>query len=81
MMKMFCPHEPLHIVSQLDALQQNACKIYSISLIICCFCLTISVEEASMEGKWQFLPPEQDRAPAGTQHALCVPHAKSCWWI
>lgn len=34
-----------------------------------------------MEGKWQFLPPEQGRAPAGTQHASCAPLVKSCWWI
>lgn len=55
-------------------------QVFKINLTVCCFCLTLSVEEASTEGKWRFSPPEQGRAHAGTQRALCAPLAKSCSW-
>lgn len=57
------------------------CLKHKSFLSVCCFCVTLSVREVSMEGKWRFLPPEQGRAPAGTQHASCAPLVKSCWWI
>lgn len=57
-----------------------ALHVVNINLTVCCFCLTLSVEEESMEGKWRSLLPEPGPAPAGTQLALCVPLVKSFLW-
>ena len=63
----------------LQLVQQRAWSINLMDHLL--FVLDCSAAEASTEGRWPFLPPEQGRAPAGTQRALSAPRVKSCWWI